>query len=270
MEHDDEIAANRSLWDGWADLHVVSAFYDVEGFKAGADPLDSVVTEGVGDVAGKSLLHLQCHFGMDTLAWARRGAGVMGVDFSERAIAHARALADELALDARFVHANVYDALDALGGEQFDVVFTSYGAISWLPDLGRWAEVIAGSLAAGGTFFVADHHPFLWMFDDLTEQREVAFRYPYFGRDALRFDEKGSYAVPDADFEAVSYSWQHTFEEITSALVAAGLRITALREYPYIAFKWFAFMEQGDDGFWRMPEDLPQLPLMFSLKATRP
>ncbi len=269
MDREEYFAANRALWDGWTELHVPSAFYDVEGFKAGRDPLDRVVSEGVGDVSGLSLLHLQCHFGLDTLGWARRGASVVGLDFSECAVAHATALASELGLDARFVCANVYDALDALEGERFDVVFTSYGAISWLPDLGRWAEVIAASLKPGGRFFIAEHHPFLWMFDDLTSKRELVFRYPYFDGEALRFDEKGSYAVPDADFEAVSYSWQHTFEEIITSLVGAGLRITSLAEYPYLAFTWFSFMELAEDGFWRMPADMPQLPLMFSVTATR-
>jgi SAM-dependent methyltransferase len=269
VEREEYFAANRALWDGWPELHVPSAFYDVEGLKAGRDPLDRVVSEGVGDVSGQSLLHLQCHFGSDTLGWARRGASVVGLDFSERAVAHATALAEELGLDARFVCANVYDALEALEGERYDVVFTSYGAISWLPDLRRWAEIIAASLKPGGRFFVADHHPFLWMFEDTTKERVVRFYYPYFDREALRWDEKGSYAVPDAEFEGVSYSWQHTFEEIVNSLAGAGLRIEALREYPYLAFQWFDFMEQDDEGFWRMPADLPQLPLMFSVTATR-
>ena len=266
---DERRQANKDLWEKWADLHVDSDFYDVESFKSGRDSLDAVELEGVGDVTGKSLLHLQCHFGQDTLSWARRGASVVGVDFSEHAVAFARDLAGELALDARFVCSDVYEAREHLGEELFEVVFTSYGAISWLPDLEPWARVVADSLEPGGLFFVAEHHPFLWVFDDEAEERVLRFRYGYFDDEALRWEEKGSYAVPDADVEGVSYSWQHTFEEIIGALVGAGLRVTSIREYPYLAFRWFPFMERGGDGFWRMPEGMPDIPLMFSLTATK-
>jgi SAM-dependent methyltransferase len=226
----------------------------------------------VGDVRGKSLLHLQCHFGLDTLSWARRGARVTGVDFSERAVAHARRLARELAIEARFVQADVSDTAAVaaqVANEQFDVVFTSHGAISWLPDLGPWARTVAKVLKPGGLFFVADSHPFAWMFDETTDI-ELRFRFPYFDRAALRWEEKGSYAVPDADCEGISFSWQHTFEEIVSSLTAAGLSVTSLREYPYLFWKWFPWMERGEQGAYRLPLDVPQIPLMFSLTATRP
>ncbi len=267
----DAVRANRDLWDAWTELHVTSEFYDVEGFKAGRETLDAVELEGVGDVRGKSLLHLQCHFGLDTLSWARRGARVTGVDFSERAVSHARRLALELAIEARFVQADVSDAaaLTAqVANEQFDVVFTSHGAISWLPDLGPWARTVAEVLKPGGLFFVADSHPFTWMFDETTDI-ELRFRFPYFDRAALRCEEKGSYAVPDADLQSVSFSWQHTFEEIVSSLTAAGLSVTSLREYPYLFWKWFPWMERGEQGAYRLPLDVPQIPLMFSLTATK-
>jgi len=265
------LRANRDLWDAWTELHVASEFYDVEGFKAGRETLDAVELGGVGDVRGKSLLHLQCHFGLDTLSWARRGARVTGVDFSEKAVAHARRLARELAIDARFVQADVTDTAAVvahLGSGQFDVVFTSHGTISWLPDLAPWARTVAQTLRPGGTFFIADSHPFAWMFDE-TAEPELRFRFPYFDQTALRWEEKGSYAVPDADLESVSYSWQHTFEEIVGSLTAAGLSITSLREYPYLFWRWFPWMVKDDLGAYRLPKDIPQIPLMFSLTATR-
>lgn len=268
----DLIRANRDLWDGWTELHVTSEFYDVDGFKAGRDTLDAVELEGVGDIRGKSLLHLQCHFGLDTLSWARRGALVTGVDFSEKAVAHARRLARELGIEARFVQADVTDTaavLSALGGDRFDVVFTSHGTISWLPDLRPWACTIAGALKPGGMFFIADAHPFTWVFDDELTQPELRFRYDYFDRRPLRWDEKGSYAVPDADFAGVSYSWQHTFEDIVKALTGANLRVTSLREYPYLAWRWFPWMVETEDGGFRLPESMPQIPLMFSLTAEK-
>jgi SAM-dependent methyltransferase len=203
------MSANRDLWNAWADAHVGSEFYDTAGFLAGRETIDRVELEGVGDVTGKSLLHLQCHFGQTTLSWARHGASVVGVDFSERAIALAGDLAGQLGLDARFICADVYDTLAHLDGERFDVVFTSYGAISWLPDLKPWAEVIAGALKPGGRFFIAEHHPFLWVFDDLSNDIVPTFRYRYFDTNALRCDEDGSYAAPDSGIKAVSYSWQH-------------------------------------------------------------
>ncbi|MBN1319301.1 MAG: methyltransferase domain-containing protein [Thermoleophilia bacterium] len=273
----DLVGANRDLWDGWTELHVPSEFYDVEGFKAGRDTLDEVelkgVLEAVGDVKGKSLLHLQCHFGLDTLSWARHGARVTGVDFSEKAVAHARRLAQELDIDARFVCADVTDTAAVLGelqGGQFDVVFTSHGTITWLPDLHPWARTVAGALKPGGIFFIADSHPFTWMFDEEATGPELVFRYDYFGQEALRFEEKGSYAVPDSDFRGVSYSWQHSFEEIVTSLAEAGLTILSIREYPHLAWRWFPWMVESEDGTYRLPEDMPQIPLMFSLRATRP
>ncbi|NLT34806.1 MAG: GNAT family N-acetyltransferase, partial [Gaiellales bacterium] len=270
MDDKERLAANRRRWDRLADLHLESPFYDVAGFRAGRPTLDAVELEGVGDVTGQSLLHLQCHFGLATLDWARRGARTVGVDFSARAIRHARKLADELKLEARFVEADVCDALPHLGGERFDVVFTSYGTISWLPELRGWARTIAGSLKPGGRLFLADFHPLLWMFDETSSVEELTLSYPYFAQEALREEERGSYAVPDADFTAVSYSWQHTFEDIIGVLLAEGLAATSLREYPYLAWKWFDFMVQGTDGFWRMPEGAPDLPLMFSITARAP
>lgn len=270
MTDHDLTEANRALWNLWADAHFDSDFYNVEGFIAGRDTIDPVEIDGVGDVAGRSLLHLQCHFGLDTLSWARHGARVVGVDFSERAVALASSLAERIGVDARFISSDVYDTLEHLNGEQFDVVFTSYGAISWLPDLYPWARVIAGALKPGGLFFVADHHPTLWMYDDVTTDLEPPHKYGYFDRDALRWEENGSYAAPDSGITGTSYSWQHTFEEIVGALVAAGLRITSLKEYPYLAFQWFPTMVRGEDGYWRMPEGAPDLPLMFSCTATKP
>lgn len=267
MNDEERVAANRRRWDRLADLHLESTFYDVAGFKAGKASLDGVELEGVGNVDGLTLLHLQCHFGLATLDWARRGAKVVGVDFSARAIRHARELAGELKLDARFVEADVCHALAHLGGERFDVVFTSYGTISWLPDLRGWARTIAGSLKPGGRLFLADFHPVLWMFDETSSVEDLRLAYSYFARDALREEERGSYAVPDADFTAVSYSWQHNLEDIVSTLLAEGLHLTSLREYPHLAWKWFNFMTQGTDGFWRMPAGAPDLPLMFSITA---
>jgi SAM-dependent methyltransferase len=176
---DPHVAANRALWNEWTPIHVRSELYDVEGWKSGGKAdLYPLLVDEVGDVAGKDLLHLHCHFGLDTLAWARRGARATGIDVSERGIEEARRLSAETGLDATFVVSDVVELPSNLEGD-FDVVFTSLGALNWLPDLPRWAEVVAHFTRPGGFFYIAEAHPFAWVFDDddsATELR-VAYRY---------------------------------------------------------------------------------------------
>lgn len=260
------LEANRKLWDMWTPLHVKSEFYDVEGFKAGRRPLDSIVREGVGEVAGKSLLHLQCHFGMDTLSWARLGARATGVDFSSEAIKTAHELSREIGVPAEFVCTNLYDLPLVLTG-QFDIVFTSYGTVYWLPDVESWAKVIAHFLKPGGMFFIADGHPFSQVFENEGDVTSLEVRYPYFySPEPQRWETTGSYASAEP-VHGVEYGWQHSLSDIINALIGAGLRIEELREYSVAAWKMFPFMEQMEDGFWRLPERFPQMPLTFSLKA---
>ena len=172
--------ANRGLWDAWTRINLRSEMYDVEAFAAGRGrDLDPIARAGPGDVRGKTLLHLQCHFGMDTIRWAKHGATVTGVDFSEEAIAAARALATRMGVPATFIHSDVYDLPARLDG-RFDVVFTSHGVLCWLPDLERWAQVVARCLAPGGVFFIADTHPMLICFDDRTARPDLRLLYPYF------------------------------------------------------------------------------------------
>ena len=170
------VRANRDLWNAVTPHHVTSRFYDVEGFKAGRarrrTGLDELEVALVGDVRGKTLLHLQCHFGIDTICWAQRGATVTGVDFASEAIQAARRLAAEMGVPATFVESDVYDLPANLQG-RFDVVFTSHGVLGWLPDLERWGQVIARFLAPGGRFHLIEAHPFAWIFDDLRTDAEL-------------------------------------------------------------------------------------------------
>ncbi|HEY3240046.1 MAG TPA: class I SAM-dependent methyltransferase, partial [Acidimicrobiia bacterium] len=234
---DPHVAANKALWNEWTPIHVRSEFYDVEGWKAGrgGDDLRPLLVEEVGEVAGKDLLHLQCHFGLDTLSWARRGARATGADFSERAIEQARLLSAETGLDATFVLSDVVDLPAQLEGD-FDVVFTSFGAINWLPDLPRWAEVVAHFVRPGGFFYIAEAHPFAWVFDDDDAATELRLRYHYWpSPDPLVFANDGSYADPDAPVsEPLEYAWQHSLGEIISSVAAAGLRIDYLHEHPWV------------------------------------
>lgn len=222
-----------------------------------------------GDVNGKSLLHLQCHFGLDTLTWARRGAAVAGVDFSEQAIGAARALAAEVGLPATFIRSDVYDLPARLEGE-FDIVFASHGVLCWLPDLDRWAGVAAQFLRPGGLFCLIEGHPFPLVFDDARRERELRVGYPYFHPgEPLRCERRGSYAAPDAAFDSVTYQWVHPLSDVVGAVLRAGLRIESFEEYPYAGWAMFPWMVERPDGMWELPEGMLSLPLMFSLTASK-
>jgi len=266
---DEHLKANRELWDELTAIHAASEYYDVDGFKAGRCTLWPVEIEEVGDVAGKSLLHLQCHFGMDTLSWARLGANVTGVDFSSKAIELARSLAAEVGIAAEFVCCNIYDLPEHLDGE-FDIVFTSEGAMAWLPDLTRWAEVIAHFLRPGGVFYIFEFHPIAGVFDDSWEVAEPRLRYPYFHSDEpIVFEPSGSYADPDAGVHARSCEWSHSMADIVNGLIGAGLRIEFLHEFPFTTFHSHPFVARGADGLWRYEAGPDQLPLMFSIRAVK-
>lgn len=263
-------AANRSLWETWAAVNYASASLDVAGFKAGGVRIRSFEIEEIGDVAGKDLLHLQCHFGLDTLSWARLGARVTGIDYSERAIADARQLASELGLPARFICCDVLDVPASLDGG-FDVVYTSWGVLGWLSDLDRWARVVARVLRPGGVFYIAELHPFVWPFDDTEGVTDLRVRFPYFPRATpLPFPVHGSYADREAHVEqTVQYCWPHSIGEIVTALSSTGLRIEFLHEWPFLAWS-MPYLEEHPDRTWRLPERISgEIPLSFSLRATR-
>jgi SAM-dependent methyltransferase len=267
---DDYFEANRALWNEFTRIHVRSKFYDLEGFKAGRNSLHAFEIEELGDVTGKSLLHLQCHFGMDTLSWARLGARVVGVDFSDEAIELAEKLAAELDLEAQFICANVYELPRVMHGK-FDIVYTSGGVLAWLPDLPRWARVIAHFLKKSGTFYFAEIHPFSQVFDDDKGVSALRVRYPYFPPpEPLDFNVEGSYADPDAHIDQkVVYEWVHSLSDVLNALIGAGMRIEFIHEFPFTIYAQYpGLMEQGSDGLWRLKEDSGSIPLLFSLKAS--
>jgi len=266
---DRRFETNRTWWNEVTPIHARSDFYDLAGFRAGKLSLLPIEQEELGDVAGRSLLHLQCHFGLDTLSWARLGAQVTGVDFSDQAIALARSLAGELAIPARFLCANVYDLPDVLH-ESFDIVFTSYGVLCWLPDLARWAGLVAHFLKPGGTFYIAELHPFAGVFDDEEGVTDLRVAYPYFHTpEPLTFDSQGTYADRTAQVtHTTTHEWAHSLGDVVNALIAAGLHIQFLHEFPYCDYPILPFMERGSDGWWRLPGD-NVLPLLFSIKATK-
>ena len=265
---DKRLAINRKNWDERTPVHAASAFYDVEGFKAGRMTLNETEREEIGPVAGKTLLHLQCHFGMDTMSWARLGARATGVDFSPVAIDLARELNAELGLDARFMCSNVYD-LPTVLDERFDIVYTAMGVLVWLPDLTAWAEVVAHFVKPGGVFYILDDHPLCHIFEQ-EHADELRVRYPYFPDVSGEFfgGAVQSYAGTDL-ISSPSYEWQHSVAEILNALLAVGLRIEFFHEFPVSGFRRFPCMTRGADGWWRLPEYNDSIPQLFSLRATR-
>ena len=258
------VAMNRTYWDHLVGLHVPSAFYDVEGFAAGRQDIDPVVADALGDVDGQRVLHLQCHFGLDTLALVRRGATVTGLDFSPNAVAAARSLAARLGLDARFVEGDVLNAdLDA----QFDLVFSSWGAIGWLPDLRPWAATVARHLAPGGRFVLVEGHPILWM---MGESWPPEVKYPYAGGDPIIEEPKdGSYAAPGAAIPHPNYGWNHALSAVVGALLGQGLTLRKLEEGDRIP--WEAWPGMAVAGkYWRLPDTVAAFPLSMTIVVERP
>jgi SAM-dependent methyltransferase len=274
---DEKLKANRRAWNEMTDRHIAGGGgYRVEEFKAAAIGTEPNIPDDIGDVAGRSMLHLQCHFGMDSLMWVRQGARVTGVDFSPRAVEEARKLSAETGLQAEFVESDIMTLPDALTGE-FDIVITYYGTITWLPDITRWGEVVGHFLKPGGLFYIADTHPVAQLYDIEKGDDAPKIVRPYFtgGRAERCETEGGTYADPNAPREErVTYEWQHTIGGVIESLIGAGLRIDYLHEFPYTFYDMFYYadpspMEQGEDGWWRMRKGGGDLPLMFSIKATK-
>lgn len=272
-DHTESFATNRRLWEAWTAVHAAGDFYDLAGFREGGVRLRDAEIAAVGDVRGRTLLHLQCHFGIDTLSWARLGARVTGVDFSPAALRLAREIATDIGIeDARFVESNIYELPEHLDGV-FDVVYTSRGVLGWLPDIRGWARVVAQFLAPGGTFFITEIHPIANVFENEgVSPRELRLTYPYWEHsDPLVFDVKGSYADPEADVgEQKEHGWDHGLGEILTALIDAGLRIESLEEHPYLAWAADFLVEREAGGPYVLPPGPGELPLMFSLRATKP
>jgi SAM-dependent methyltransferase len=264
---DEYLHSNRHLWNEWTTLHEQSPAYRLQEFKVGASTLRPIERAELTDVAGKSLLHLQCHFGLDTLSWARMGANVTGVDLSDESIALARSLSAELGIPATFVRSNLFDLPNVLGG-QFDIVFTSYGVLNWLDDLKRWAAIIAHFLRPGGIFYIAEFHPFSRVFDSESPELKVANAY-FFEQEPFRFEIQGSYAA-EAGALMHGYNWNHSLGELFNALIGTGLQIEFFNEFPFTLRERIAGMVQGEDGLWRLPQHHGMVPLLFSLQARKP
>jgi SAM-dependent methyltransferase len=258
------LETNRAMWDERVPIHVAGEFYDVEGFLGGRSKLRDFELREMGPVDGCTLIHPQCHFGLDTLSWARLGARVTGLDFSAPAIESARTIAQRAGIEAEFVQGNVYEASELVGGRRFDIVYTGLGAINWLPDLDRWAQTMASLVKTDGRFYLAEFHPFANVFAD----ESLEFAYSYFDTGPHEWDEPGTYADLSAQTaHNRSVEWTHGLGQVISAIVAAGLRIEFVHEHDYTLFPRWPILVQVAPGIYRLPEGIPSLPLMYSLRA---
>jgi len=259
------------MWNEFAKEHfkTESDHYNVREFLEGKTTLRKYELEEVGDVKGKKLLHLQCHFGLDTLSWEREGAIVTGVDFSDEAIKLAKQLNKQANLKGDFILSNVYDLPNVLN-EKFDVVYTSVGVLCWLNDLKKWAEVIAHFLKPGGIFYIHDGHPLSHIMD-IDDKEGFVVKYDYFPKnEPMEFVSDGSYAAKEKHMEPVKeYEWNHSLSEIINSLINAGLRIQFLNEYPFSSMPMYAFAEENADGYYQIPKDKVQIPIIFTLKAVK-
>lgn len=267
------IGANRANWDARTPVHVASAFYGLDGTRDADFWFAGFEWEDVGELDGRDVVHLQCHLGTETIAFARRGARTVGLDFSAASVAEAGRIASRAGVRVEYVQADVHDAVRALGEGRFDLVYTGKGALCYLPDLPRWAHVVAGLLRPAGKLYVVEFHPLLYSLGvkPQGDERQLLLRHDYLeGRGVRELDATYTYTDgPAVQRATVSYEWAHSIGELTDAVIGAGLRITKLRETPHIPWPRWEHMVPTGDGWWRLPDSEPRIPLLYALRADK-
>ena len=259
----DHIKINKHHWNQKVAVHINSDFYDQEGFMAGKNSNDKIVMDLLGDVSGKSILHLQCHFGQDTLSLARLGAEVCGVDFADEAIEQARILASQMGLNAEFICCNVFDTKKYLKRE-FDIVFASYGVIGWHPDIQPWFELVAHFMKDNGQFVFAEFHPAVWMWSDDFSH----VQYSYFNKQTISEEVTGTYADEHAPIRSKYVAWNHSLEEVLNNMIRSGMTITSFQEYDYSPYPCFQNVVAADRGY-HIRNMEGKLPLVFSVTGSK-
>ncbi len=256
---------NQKVWDERVETHLKSDFYDQAGFLSGKSSLTEIEANALGDVNGKTLLHLQCHFGQDTMSWARKGANATGIDFSAKAIEAASSINEKLGLHVRFVQSDVYDLPNVLEG-QFDFVFTSFGGIPWLPDLEKWAAVVGHFLKPGGTFYMAEFHPALFLFN--FDNYKVEYGY-FTEKNPYTEEISGTYADHKAGIQGTEHFWNHSTAEVMTPLIGQGLQVIEFKEFDFSPYKCFPNMEEREPGRYVWGNFGVRLPHVFSLKMKK-
>ncbi|GLW18176.1 methyltransferase [Streptomyces sp. NBRC 13847] len=268
------LLANQANWDARTPVHVASDFYGLDGSRTAEDWFAPFEWADLGDLAGREVLHLQCHLGTETAAFAERGAArTVGLDFSAAAVAEARRLAGEAGRSVEFVRSDVHRAVEALGGRRFDVVYTGKGALCYLPDLAAWAEVVSALLRPGGTLYLVEFHPLLDALGPTPspERQQLRLHHDYLaGRGPLRSDTPCTYTDgPPVRGATTSYEWRHGLGEVVSAVIGAGLTLQLVRETELLPWKRFDAMVPAENGWWRLPPSEPIIPLLYALRAVK-
>lgn len=267
--------ANQANWDQRTPVHLASAFYGVDGSREPDSWFADYEWADLGELDGVDLLHLQCHLGVESIALARRGARVVGLDISGESVVQARSVAQRHGVDIEYVQGNVYDALDVLGGRQFDRIYTGKGALCYLPDLPLWADVVARLLRPGGSVYVVEFHPLLYSLGVVPPadgSQELLLRNDFLsGRGPEKRDATYTYTdgPPLADAR-VAYEWRHEIAGVVNALVGAGLVVERLRESAKLPWPRFSGMVREEDGWFRLPDDAPRIPLLYAVSARQP
>ena len=255
---------NKKWWNDVTPIHSSSKLYDLAHFKKGKRSLESIEREEIKDVKGKTLLHLMCHFGMDTLSWARQGAIATGVDLSNDSIKLAKKLSKEIAVPATFICSDIYELSNVLD-KKFDIIFTSYGVLCWLSNIKKWAKIIDYFLKEGGMFYIVEIHPFTSI---LSHDFKIFYRY--FQKGPFLDDSSGTYTDWDADVKGITYEWSYTISDVINSLINEGLRIEYVHEFPFTMYDQFpGFMQRNEKGQYVLKNKKIQIPLLFSLKATK-
>lgn len=258
------LAINKQSWNNRTDAHLKSAFYDLDGFLKGKSSLNDIELNLLGNIEGKSILHLQCHFGQDTISLSQLGAEITGVDLSDKAIESAKSIASQMNSTAKFICCNIYDLPNHLE-QKFDIIFTSYGTITWLPDLQEWAKLISNYLKPEGRFIFAEFHPVIWMFDDNFE----TVAYNYFNSGPILETESGTYADRNAEITQQYVCWNHSMAEIISALITNELEIKTFQEFDYSPYNCFNKTIEFEPGKYRIEHLDDKIPMVYAIEATR-
>jgi SAM-dependent methyltransferase len=261
---DNYIEINRQSWNNRTEIHLKSDFYDLDCFLKGKSSLNDIEVNLLGEVKGKNILHLQCHFGQDTISLSRLGAQVTGIDLSDKAIESAKQIAKDTNSDAKFICCDIYDSPNHLE-EKFDIVFTSYGTIGWLPDLDKWAKIISNFLKPNGQLVFVEFHPVVWMFDDNFDK----INYRYLNSGPIVETNGGTYADKTGDLTVSDISWNHGISEVLNSLIKNGLEIKSLDEFDYSPYNCFNKTVEFEPNKYRIEHLDNKIPMVYSITAIK-
>lgn len=258
------LEVNKLSWKNRLESHLKSDFYKMDDFLLGATSLNKIELDLLGDITDLKILHLQCHFGQDSISLSRMGADVTGVDFSEESIQTAKELAEKCNVTTKFVCSDIY-SLPLVLEDKYDLVYTSYGTISWLPDIKQWAAVVSKFLKPNGKFVFVEFHPVVWMFDDDLEK----VTYHYTNVEPIIEEESGTYADRTAEIKSTYVCWNHGLAEVITALQNAKIALNNFQEYNYSPYPFVNHSEEFEPGKFRIQQFGNKCPLVYSIVGVK-